>query len=112
MTISVTTSNKRPTIVQAANGMATLAGYSDGKLRYLLLWHEPDNGISDAETPWYQFEFPVDVANDAAATGEFSASMKGVTLMRWIRQEFKRLDDEIAMIADAKANWNPDAPTE
>lgn len=59
--------------------------YRDGDLWYRIA--EPQN---ETEETTCKFEFPVPVAD--TGTGIFPASLKAITLMRWIRKHLDRIE--------------------
>lgn len=60
--------------------------YRDGDLWYRITESHP--GMKETTTG--KFEFPVPVAD--TGTGIFPASLKAITLMRWIRKHLDRIE--------------------
>lgn len=64
------------------NTLAEFVCYRDGELWYRI------TGSSDGIEP-FTFDFPVPVSD--TGTGVFPAQIKAITLMRWVRKQFERV---------------------
>lgn len=60
--------------------------YRDGDLWYRIKGQHVSNVASNQE---FTFEFPVPISD--AGTGVFPAQVKAITLMRWIRKHFEKI---------------------
>ncbi|MCA9802827.1 MAG: hypothetical protein KC777_12720 [Cyanobacteria bacterium HKST-UBA02] len=66
------------------NTMAEFVCYRDGDLWYRIIAN------SETQASETLFEFPVPVSD--TGTGIFPARIKAITLMRWVRRHFERIE--------------------
>lgn len=66
------------------NTMAEFVCYRDGDLWYRII------ATSETQASDILFEFPVPVSD--TGTGIFPARIKAITLMRWVRRHFERIE--------------------
>lgn len=66
--------------------MAEFVCYRDGDLWYRIVGHVASQVGSNDE---FTFEFPVPVKD--TGTGVFPAQVKAITLMRWVRKHFEKI---------------------
>jgi hypothetical protein len=68
------------------NTTAEFVCYRDGDLWYRIIGqHTPLSGSNEE----FRFDFPVPISD--TGTGLFQSQMKAITLMRWIRKHFERM---------------------
>ena len=68
------------------NTIAEFVCYRDGDLWYRIVGQSaPEAGSCED----FCFEFPVPVAD--TGTGVFSSKIKAITLMRWVRKHFEKI---------------------
>jgi hypothetical protein len=68
--------------------MAEFVCYRDGDLWYKITGQHVSNAGSDKESA---FEFPVPVSD--TGTGVFPAQIKAITMMRWVRKHFEKIQE-------------------
>lgn len=68
------------------NTMAEFVCYRDGDLWYRITGNIASSACSDKE---FTFEFPVPISD--TGTGVFPAQIKAITLMRWVRKHFDKI---------------------
>ncbi len=83
---------KLPTLTEAAKGEAYFECYSDNSLWYSLVW-------ADSEQ---RHTLQIPIPSSDAVGGHFTPTMRGITLLRWVRKEISRIKEENEMIAEAK----------
>jgi len=71
------------------NTIAEFVCYRDGDLWYRITGpSDPNSGAK----PQFIFDFPVPVAD--TGTGVFPAQIKAITLMRWVRKHFEKVQKD------------------
>jgi hypothetical protein len=66
--------------------MADFVCYRDGDLWYRITGQQTPNS---GQTEPFTFEFPVPIVD--TGTGVFPAQIKSITLMRWVRKHFDKV---------------------
>ncbi len=66
------------------NTLAEFVCYRDGEL-----WYRITLSADSAANKEFVFEFPVPVTD--TGTGIFDAKVKSITLMRWVRKHFEKI---------------------
>lgn len=77
-----------PTLTQIGKGEAIFQWYSEGALRYELWWKDTDE---DGRECLHVMPFDIPVAE--AGGGQFTPTMKGLSVLRWARKHVEMLKE-------------------
>lgn len=73
-----------PTLTDIGKGEALFQWYSDGVLRYRIVWTDLTPGDST---------FDVDIPIEDAGGGHFTPTMKGLNVLRWARKHLELIKE-------------------